>query len=148
MRIKVHPLRIHCLRQNPSCLLLVSSDLGYLLGRCSEVALREGKRTRVVAADMVIHWRALQVATATPYLPGIRRLLAQFPGMSASANGLLVPLRLVSPEEVLARCAGEGVRATGSRVIYASPEQAREESVDQLSPSVSSPTASTSTALA
>lgn len=148
MRIKAHRLRIYYLRHDPPYLVLVSSDLGYLLGRCSEVALREGERTRVVPADMVIHWRALQVATATPHLPGIQRLLAQFPGMHASANGLLVPLRLLSPEEVLARCAVEGVRVTGSRVVYASPREATEGSVDRLSAPVSSPTASSSTALA
>ena len=99
--------------------MLASADLGFLLGHCTHVALREGERTIVLAAETVIQWRALQVATATPYLPGLERLRTLFPRLDAIGNGLLIPLHRRSPEEVLARCLEEGVRITGSRVVYA-----------------------------
>ena len=83
-----------------------------------EVAVREGYRTIVLASEMVIQWRALQVATATPYLPGLARLQALFPGLHAAPNGFLVPVPKESPEEVLARCVEEGVRVTGSQIVY------------------------------
>ncbi|MEO8090952.1 MAG: hypothetical protein ABI703_11705 [Gemmatimonadales bacterium] len=98
--------------------MLASSDLGFLLGCCEEVAVREGKRTVVLAADTVIQWRALQVAIATPYLPGLERLKALFPELQVTTNGFVIPLRRESPEEVLAYCLGEGVRVAGSRIVY------------------------------
>jgi hypothetical protein len=101
--------------------VLVSPDLGFLLGRCSRVAVREGQLPVVLEAEMVIQWRALQVATATPCLPGIERLQALFPGLRFSPSAVLVPLRTQSPEEVLAGCLAEGVPVTASRVVY-SPE--------------------------
>ena len=100
------------------CSVLASADLGFLLARCMEVALREGERAIVLASDTVIHWRALQVATATPYLPGLERLRAAFPQLRAAWNGLLIPVLTQSPEEVLARCLAEGVQITGSRIVY------------------------------
>ena len=101
--------------------VLASSDLGLLLGRCAEVALREGEQTTVIPADTVIRWRALQVATATPHLPGIRRLRAEFPGMRVTAQGLLIPVGRRPAEEVLAGCLAGGVRVAGSRIVYVPP---------------------------
>ena len=86
--------------------------------RCVEVAVREGDSTIILASEMVIEWRALQVATATPYLPGLARLQALFPGLHAGTNGFLVPVPKESPEEVLALCVEEGVRVTGSQIVY------------------------------
>jgi hypothetical protein len=99
--------------------VLASSDLGFLLGRCSRVAVREGERTIVLASETVIRWRALQVATATPHLPGLERLEAMFPGLRNSTDGCLVPVRDESPEEVLAMFVAEGVRVAASRIVYA-----------------------------
>lgn len=121
VRASLPRLRIYqlpCSGPRTRFVVLASSDLGYLLGRCREVAVRERERTRVLPAEVVIQWRALQVATATPHLPGIQRLEAEFPGLQASVLGLLIPTRLQSPEEVLARCLAQGVRVMGSRVIY------------------------------
>jgi hypothetical protein len=101
--------------------VLVSADLGFLLGRCSHVALREGTAAIVLEAEAVIRWRTLQVATATPYLSGLQRLSAQFPGLHSDDTGLLVPLRTGSPEEVLAECLASGVQVTGSRIVYCLP---------------------------
>jgi len=100
------------------CSVLASADLGFLLGRCVEVAVREGERTIVLASEMVIGWRALQVATATPYLPGLDRLEALFPGLRSTTDGFLVPVGKESPEVVLALCLEEGMRVSGSRVVY------------------------------
>ena len=89
-----------------------------------EVAVREGDRTIVLASETVIEWRALQVATATPYLPGLARLRALFPRLHATNGGFLVPVVKDSPEEVLALCVEEGVRVTGSQMVYAMAEGA------------------------
>jgi hypothetical protein len=98
--------------------VLASADLGFLLRRCAEVAVREGDRTVVLASEVVIEWRALQVATATPYLPGLDQLRALFPGLRSTPNGFLVPVAKQSAEEVLACCLEEGVQVRGSRVVY------------------------------
>ena len=98
--------------------MLASADLGFLLARCTEVAVREGERTIVLASETVIHWRALQVATATPYLPGLDRLETLLPGLRTTPYGFLVPVEKSSAEEVLALCLEEGVLVNGSRVVY------------------------------
>ena len=105
--------------------VLASPDLGFLLARCQYVAVREGEQLIVLEAETVIQWRALQVATATPYLPGLARLQALFPGLHATTNGFLVPVRKESPEEVLALCLEEGMRVTGSRIVYSGAEEER-----------------------
>jgi hypothetical protein len=114
----VSRLHIHKVPAHSRCSVLASADLGFLLKRCVEVAVREGDRTIILASEMVIEWRALQVATATPYLPGLARLQALFPGLHAGTNGFLVPVPKESPEEVLALCVEEGVRVTGSQIVY------------------------------
>jgi hypothetical protein len=98
--------------------VFASSDLGFLLGRCGRVAVRHGRHVRVLSSEAVIHWRGLQVATATPYLPGLERMQALFPRLQMTSSGFRVPLRTESAEEVLARCVSEGLRVTGSRVVY------------------------------
>jgi hypothetical protein len=112
------PLLIHRPRSPTLCLVLASADLGFLLGHCPRVAVREGQKTRVLSSEAILEWRALQVATATPYLPGIERVRTVFPRLRAIDRGFVVPLEKESPEEVLARCVRDGVRVTGSRVIY------------------------------
>jgi hypothetical protein len=80
--------------------------------------VREGERPVALEADTVIQWRALQVATATPYLPGLARLQTLFPELHVTTSGFLIPVRKESPEEVLALCVEEGMRVTGSRIVY------------------------------
>jgi hypothetical protein len=113
-----HRVRLYRLMEPTVAQVFASSDLGFLLGRCGRVAVREGKHIKVLPSEAVIHWRALQVATATPYLPGLERMQALFPRLQMTRSGFRVPLRTESAEEVLARCAGEGLRVTGSRVVY------------------------------
>ena len=118
IRGNVCRLHIHKVPPHSRCSVLASADLGFLLRRCVEVAVREGNRTIVLASETMIAWRALQVATATPYLPGLDRLEALFPGLRSTPNGFLVPVVKQSVEEVLALCLEEGMQVRGSRVLY------------------------------
>lgn len=117
-REPIHTLEIHCPTGGR---VLVSADLGFLLGRCSRVALREGREVVVLEADLLIQWRALQVVTATPYLPGLERLSAIFRRARFDSNGFLVPIANRSPEEVLAECVAAGVQISGSTIVYTAP---------------------------
>lgn len=98
--------------------MLASTDLGFLLGRCVEVAVREGEQTIILASETVIQWRALQVATAMPYLPHLERLHVLFPQLRVSLSGLHIPVVRCSPEEVLAQCLAEGIPIAGTRIVY------------------------------
>lgn len=118
IRGNVCRLHINKVPAHSRCSVLASADLGFLLRRCVEVAVREGNRTIVLASETMIAWRALQVATATPYLPGLDRLEAVFPGLRSTPNGFLVPVVKQSVEEVLALCLEEGMQVRGSRVVY------------------------------
>jgi hypothetical protein len=75
----------------------------------------------VLPSEAVIQWRALQVATATPYLPGLERMLVLFPRLEVMTGGFQVPLRAESAEDVLSRCVCEGIRVIGSRIVYSAP---------------------------
>ena len=119
VRPGAHKLALYQLPHRSECRVLVSSDLGLLLGQCNEVAVRKDQQVAVLPAETVIHWRALQVALAMPYLPGLARLRRQFPKMKVDLDGFVVPLSRESPEEVLARCVAEGVRIAGSEIVYA-----------------------------
>lgn len=123
VRLSVPRLQIYRIPLRASCCVLASPDLGFLLSRCDTIALREGERIRVLPSPTIIQWRALQVATATPHLPGLRRLRLEYPEMHTSMDGLLIPIRQQSPEEVLGRCVAEGVRVKSSRVVYRSAGQ-------------------------
>ena len=98
--------------------MVISDDLGVLLRSCGHVILREGSQPIVIDAAMVIQWRTLQVITATPYLPGLESLKAQFPEIQLHPAGLSVPIRAWSPEFVLAECLAHGIQVAGSRVVY------------------------------
>jgi hypothetical protein len=113
-----HPVWIYRLAQRNLRRALASSDLGFLLRRCTHVAVREHRCVTVLPSEAVIQWRAIQVATSTPYLPGLERMQLLFPRLQLTSGGFQVPLRAESPEEVLSRCVSEGVRVTGSRVVY------------------------------
>ena len=121
IRGSVPRLHIHQAQPGARRRVLASPDLGFLLGHCAEVAVREGERTIVGTSETLIAWRALQVATGTPYLPGLRRLEVLLPGLRCTPDGFLVPVGTGSPEEVLALCLEEGLRVTGSRIVYRPP---------------------------
>ncbi len=77
-----------------------------------------GQHVRALPNRTAIHCRALQVFTASPYSPGLERLQVLFPRLQVTIGGFQVPLHAESAEEVLSRCVSEGVRVTGSRVVY------------------------------
>jgi hypothetical protein len=101
--------------------VLVSSDLGFLLARCSNVALRENRDAVVLAADQVIQWRTLQVITGMPYLPPLDGLNIPFPGVHLGPTGVLVPIGARSPEDVLAECLARRVPVVGTQIVYCAP---------------------------
>jgi hypothetical protein len=128
-----HPVWIYQLAQPAHRRAVASSDLGFLLRYCTHVAVREDGRLTVLPSEAMIQWRALRVSTGTPYLPGLQRIRALFPGLEVTPGGFQVPLHAESAEEVLSRCVSEGVRVTGSRVVYSGttregvlPEAARQ----------------------
>ena len=121
-RAPTHRLQIHCPRGGR---ILVSADLGLLLGRCSRVALREGNEAVVLEASQLIQWRALQVVTATPYLPEIERLKDIFPGANLDSTGFHVPIQCHAPEDLLADCLTHAIPVAGSRIVYCVPPTPR-----------------------
>jgi hypothetical protein len=100
------------------CRMLLSGDLGLLLGRCSHVVVREDPRPRVLAAEALIQWRALQVVTGTPCLPSPERLQEIFPGAVLDPAGFRVPVQSIAPEVVLAECLTHGITVMKSRITY------------------------------
>jgi hypothetical protein len=66
----------------------------------------------------MVQWRALQITTVPPFLPGFEQLRALFPGTEHRACAAVVPLGMHSPEEVLAQCLAIGLQITSSKVIY------------------------------
>jgi hypothetical protein len=121
IRGSISRLHIHQAQPGARRRVLASPDLGFLLGRWAAVAVRDGERTIVAASETLIAWRALQVAMGTPYLPGLQRLQVLLPGLHCTPGGFLVPVGPGSPEEVLALCLEEGLRVTGSRIVYGPP---------------------------
>jgi hypothetical protein len=75
----------------------------------------------VLAAELLIQWRALQVVTGMPYIPCLERLTEIFPGAHLNPAGFHVPLSTRPPEEVLADCLAHGIPVAGSRIIYRKP---------------------------
>jgi hypothetical protein len=111
------------------CRVLLSGDLGLLLGRCSHVVVREGSRPQVLPAEALIQWRALQVVTSMPCLPSLDRLQQIFPGAVFERAGFRVPVGSIAPEVVLAECLTQGITVTESRITYgvmSSPREARD----------------------
>jgi hypothetical protein len=101
--------------------IVVCADLGFLLRQCSRIALREQTQLVVLETDLLIQWRTLQVVTATPFLPGLKRLSVIFPGAHLDPNGFQVAIPTHSPEQVLAECLTHGIPVAGSRIVYAVP---------------------------
>lgn len=78
----------------------------------------------MLEASQLIQWRALQVVTATPYLPEIERLKDIFPGVNLDSAGFHVPIQYHAPEEVLADCLTHAIPVAGSRIVYFVPPNA------------------------
>jgi hypothetical protein len=118
VRGSVRTLHLYEARRGVTRRLLIDSDLGHLLSRCSRVALREGTHPVVLDADAVIRWRTLQVVTSSPYLPGLQLLREMFPEAHLNGSGFQVALSSQTPEHVLAECLTHGIPVRESRIIY------------------------------
>jgi hypothetical protein len=98
--------------------LLAAEDLGYLLRRCGEVAVRDGERVTSVPVGVLIEWRVLEIVLAAPYLPSPGQLRALFPSARIGEGVFALPIGLGSAEEALAVCAIEGLPVAGTRIAY------------------------------
>ncbi|HZI77294.1 MAG TPA: hypothetical protein VFD73_25290 [Gemmatimonadales bacterium] len=107
-------------RHGRCCKMLLSGDLGLLLGRCSQIAVRDGCQARVLAAEALIHWRALQVVTGMPCLPAEEKLREIFPAAVLDPAGFRIALTSIPPEAVLAECIRHGITVTETRIVYQS----------------------------
>ena len=114
----VPPMHLYATAHGQRCHMLLSEDLGFLLGQCSHVAIREAQRSLVLEADEIIHWRVLQVITGTPHLPCLEALAELFPGAHVGLSGFSVPLPCRAPEEVMAHCVARRIEVKGSRIVY------------------------------
>lgn len=103
--------------RGPRC-LLAADDLGYLLCRCGQVAVRDGERVAPVPAGVLLGWRVLEIVLAAPYLPAPAQLRALFPAARVREGVLALPLGLGSAEEALALCAAERVAVSATRIAY------------------------------
>ncbi|HYF38911.1 MAG TPA: hypothetical protein VD930_04415 [Gemmatimonadales bacterium] len=101
--------------------VLIAGDLGLLLGRCGWVIVRLGADAVRLKSELLIRWRALQVVTATPYLPCPHRIQHLFPDAEVDGRGFRVPTHSCSPEAVLAECLRQGIPVAETRIIYRSP---------------------------
>jgi len=122
----IRPQAVHCRGPDGPRLLLASDDLGYLLGRCGRVALRDGGVVRAVSARVLLGCRVLEIVLATPYLPPPDQLRRLFPAARVAEGVVALPLGLGSAEEALALCAAERLPVLATRIAY------RGASVDAL----------------
>ena len=112
------PQAIRCRGFDGSRHLLASDDLGYLLGRCRHVALRDGGALRAVPAGELLRCRVLEIVLAAPYLPAPKQLRELFPTARVCEGLVALPLGLGSPEEALALCAAERLPVSATRIAY------------------------------
>jgi hypothetical protein len=101
----------------PGRLLLVASDLGFLLHRCARVAVWDDGLV-VLESTRLIRCRVLQILLGTPYLPPPGQLRALYPSLHVEGHTLAVPIGLGSAEEALSLCATDKIRVLGSRIGY------------------------------
>jgi hypothetical protein len=102
-----------------SCQMLLSGDLGLLLRRCHRVAVRQEGQVRVLAVEMLLRWRTLEVVTPTGCSPSQERIQQIFPQAVMEPTGFRVPVDSVPPETILAECLTHDVPVAESRITYA-----------------------------
>ena len=112
------PLAVRCRGPDGPRQLLVADDLGYLLRRCTRIALRDDETVRAVPAGVLLGCRVLEIVLAAPYLPPPPQLRALFPAARLRESVVALPLGLGSPEEALALCAAEGLSVSATRITY------------------------------
>jgi hypothetical protein len=117
------PAAIRCRGPGGLRHLLAAEDLGFLLRRCSEVAVRDGERVTPVPAGVLVGWRVLEIVLAAPYLPSPDQVRALFPSGRVREGVLALPIGLGSAEEALAVCAVERFPVAATRIAYLADER-------------------------
>jgi hypothetical protein len=112
------PAAIRCRGPGGFRHLLGAEDLGFLLHRCAEVAVRDGEWVTKVPAGVLLGWRVLEIVLAAPYLPSPDQLRALFPTARVRQGVLALPIGLGSAEEALAVCAMERLPVAATRIAY------------------------------
>ena len=112
------PQAIRCRTPAGPCHLLAADDLGFLLRRCGQVALRDGVRVRLVPSAVLLGWRVLEIVLAAPYLPPPHLLRQLFPTARVREGVVGLPLGFGSAEEALALCASAGLPVSATRIAY------------------------------
>ena len=112
------PAAIRCRASGGLRHLLAAEDLGYLLRRCGEVAVRDGERVTPVPAGVLLGWRVLEIVLAAPYLPSPDQLRLLFPSARVREGVLALPIGLGSAEEALAICAAGRLPVAATRIAY------------------------------
>jgi hypothetical protein len=102
------------------CRMLLSSDLGLLLARCTRVAVRQESQSHVLTTEAIMRLRTLEVGIAKGSAQHPERLQQIFPGTVLEGAGIRIPLQSVRPEVVLAECVTHGLTVTESRITYGS----------------------------
>jgi len=111
-------LRLHMAGFGQVRRLLASHDLGFLLRRCSRIAIRDGSDLAVLPADRLIAWRTLQIVIGAPYLPDLQQLRALYPGLRASRRRITVALGQDSGHAALSACASGHVPVLATWIDY------------------------------
>src|SRR5687768_13123045 len=119
----LRPAAVRCPAPGGARHLLMAEDLGYLLGRCAQVVVRDGERMRPVPSGVLVGWRVLEVVLGAPYLPTPDQLRALFPAARVHEGVLTLPLGLGSAEEALAVCAAQRLPVAATRIAYLTAER-------------------------
>jgi hypothetical protein len=112
------PQAVRCRGPDGPRHFLASDDLGYLLRRCGQIALRDVDVVRAVPAGLLLGCRVLEIVLAAPYLPPPHQLRELFPTARMREGVIALPLGLGSAEEALALCAAERLPVSATRIAY------------------------------
>jgi hypothetical protein len=111
-------LRLQCAGVGPIRCLLAAQDLGFLLRRCSRIAIRDGSYIAVLPAERLIAWRTLQIVVGTPYLPDLQQLRALYPGLRVEGRRISVTIGRDSGQAALAACHDGRVPVVSTWIDY------------------------------
>jgi hypothetical protein len=119
-------LRLHRIGSPLIRRVIAAQDLGFLLRRCSRVAIRDGSRIAALPVDRLIAWRTLQIVLGTPYLPDLQQLRALYPRLQVRGRRIAVAIGRDSGQPALAACAAGRIPVLASWIDYGGLPSARE----------------------
>jgi hypothetical protein len=98
--------------------ILAAPDLGFLLRRCTRIAIRDGPDIVVMSAERLLALRTLQIVIGAPYLPDLQQLRTLYPGLRISGRRIAVTIGDDSGQAALALCAARRLPVTATWVDY------------------------------